>query len=102
MSNGTNVVNKVWTSTFTNDFVLGSDGWYYYKKILKPQTEIQVLDSVSLNTTLVNGSIYKDDYLDGKYYLDFNFEAIQATPEAVLEIWNKNITINGDDVSWGS
>jgi len=98
--NGTNIVNKTWTSTFTNDFILGSDGWYYYKKVLNPQTEIQVLESITLNTTLVNSYINKDDYLNGEYHLDFNFEAIQATPLAVSEIWGRTITINGDNVVW--
>ena len=98
--NGTNPVDKVWTNTFTNDFVLGNDGWYYYKKVLKPQTEIQVLESATLNTIVVNGASNKFDYLEGEYHLDFNFEAIQATPEAVSDIWNRTITINGDNVTW--
>jgi alternate signal-mediated exported protein len=89
-SDGTNCVTKNWTSAFLNDFTFNSnDGWYYYKKILKPQSEVQLLESVTNNECM------------GKYHLDFNFEAIQADESAVYNIWSKSITINGDNVSWG-
>ncbi len=47
--NGVNVVTKEWTTAFTNDFVSGGDGWYYYKKTLDAGKSVQVLSSISLN-----------------------------------------------------
>ena len=98
--NGTNVVTKTWTDAFTNDFALGDDGWYYYKKVLNPQESVQVLESISRNDTLINSSPNRSEYVNSNYHLDINFEAIQATPEAVQEIWNKSITITGTSVQW--
>ena len=37
--NGNNLVTKSWTTTFTNDFTDGLDGWYYYNKVLKPNVQ---------------------------------------------------------------
>ena len=98
--NGVNVVNKEWTSSFTNDFIKGDDGWYYYKKVLTSQKSVQVLQSISLNNELIQSSPYKEDYKKYNYQLSFNFESIQADRQAVKEIWNKNINITGSDVSW--
>ena len=98
--NGEDTVTKTWTNAFTNDFVLGSDGWYYYKKILPSEGSVQILDSIAKNMTVINGSSDKDLYNIYDYELSFNYEAIQASEAAVQEIWNKTITITGDSVSW--
>jgi alternate signal-mediated exported protein len=98
--NGENVVTKSWTNAFLNDFVKKEDGWYYYKKILNGSSSVQVLNSISLNETLISASSNYQDYHTYKYSLIFNFEAVQATENAVSSIWNKNITINGSDVTW--
>lgn len=98
--NGSNVVNKVFTNTFNNDFVNGNDGWYYYKKILRPNESIQILDSISLNTNLIQNTPYYDDYLSYNYNLNFNYEALEAKVDTILEIWNKNVSINSINVSW--
>lgn len=98
--NGTNVVTKNWTTAFTNDFVDGRDGWYYYKKTLNAEESVQVLNSISLNESLISTSPYYNDYKTYTYELDFNFEAIQANSSAISEIWGKNATITGGDVTW--
>lgn len=98
--NGTNVVTKNWTTAFTNDFVDGGDGWYYYKKTLNAEESVQVLNSISLNESLISTSPYYNDYKTYTYELDFNFEAIQANSSAISEIWGKNATITGGDVTW--
>lgn len=98
--NGTNVVTKSWTSSFTNDFVKGEDGWYYYSKILNSKEEVLVLESISLNEDLIKTSPYYEDYKTYTYELSFNFEAIQANSKAVLEIWNKTVSISGNEASW--
>lgn len=98
--NGTNVVTKNWTTAFTNDFVDGGDGWYYYKKTLNAEESVQVLNSISLNESLISTSPYYNDYKTYTYELDFNFEAIQANSSAISGIWGKNATITGGDVTW--
>lgn len=98
--NGTSAVTKNWTSAFTSDFIAGDDGWYYYKKTLNANSSVQVLDSISLNESLISTSPYYDDYKSYTYELDFNFEAIQATSNAIKEIWGKNAVINEGNVTW--
>ena len=98
--NGENVVTKNWTTAFTNDFVDGGDGWYYYKKTLNAEESVQVLNSISLNESLISTSPYYNDYKTYTYELDFNFEAIQANSSAISEIWGKNATITGGNVTW--
>lgn len=98
--NGENVVEKGWTTAFTNDFIDGGDGWYYYKKTLNAEESVQVLESISLKENLIRTSPYYDDYKSYTYELDFNFEAIQASSSAISEIWGKTATISGDNVTW--
>ena len=98
--NGENVVQKNWTSAFTNDFIDGGDGWYYYKKVLNAEESVQVLESISLKEDLISTSPYYNDYKNYTYELDFNFEAIQASSSAISNIWNKDVTINGGDITW--
>ena len=98
--NRENVVEKTWTEDFLEDFELKEDGWYYYKKVLNPEERVQLLESISLKNELVSLSDYREEYHTYDYELAFNFESIQATKDAVLEIWDKNITIDGDNVTW--
>ena len=98
--NGSNVVDKDWTSTFTNDFIDGQDGWFYYKKLLSPNETIQILDSISLNTTLIESSPDYQDYLDFDYKLSINYEALGPNTNKISSIWNKNATISGNNVTW--
>lgn len=100
--NGENVVTKNWTSAFTNDFIDGRDGWFYYKKTLNAESSVQVLESIALKEELIRTSPYYDDYKSYTYELDFNFEAIQANRKAISEIWGLNVTISGDNVKWNS
>lgn len=98
--NGVNAVSKEWTDEFRNDFTKGEDGWYYYNKVLNANESVKVLNKVELNRDLIALSPYYEEYLTYTYDLSFNFEAIQATSKAVEEIWNKNITIEGNEISW--
>ena len=100
--NGTNVVDKGWTDTFSNDFIDGLDGWYYYKKLLAPNETIRILNSISLNNNLIEQNSEYEEYLDYNYKLIFNYEAIELNAVKVSNIWNKNITIDGSNVTWGN
>lgn len=100
--NGINVVTKNWTTAFTNQFIDGGDGWYYYVKTLNPKESVQVLDSISLNESLISTSPYYNEYKSYTYELDFNFEAIQANSNAISNIWGVSATINEGNVAWES
>ena len=100
MKNGQDVVVKSWTDTFRNNFVLQTDGWYYYKKTLQPQTTIEILNSLYIDTNIVSPDNPNDDYNNYDYNIGFNIEAIQATTKAVKSIWGKDIVISGDDITW--
>ena len=94
-SNSTNnFVVKNWTTNFLNDFELGSDGWYYYKKVLNANSSVKVLNSIAKDSSA------PVDYGTYDYALSFNYEAIQASNDAISEIWNKNCTISGSDITW--
>lgn len=83
--NGNNVVTKTWTSAFTDDFVSGDDGWYYYKKLLNPSDSVKVITAISLDEPL---------YAAYDYDLNFRFEAIQANGSAATALWSKTATID--------
>ena len=95
--NGENVVNKNFTNTFLNDFVLKEDGWYYYKKVLSPNSMVQLLQSIELKSNLIANY---QEYNDYDYELHFNYEAIQATHDAILSIWNRDVTISEENIIW--
>ncbi len=90
-----NVVDKEWTNDFLNDFDY-IDGWYYYKKILKPGESVKILNSISKNSILSSHI----EYNEFDYELTFNFESIQATKKAISDTWNKQIIIEGDNITW--
>lgn len=98
--NGTEVVKKAWTDVWKNDFVLGPDGWYYYKKILKANSSIQILESIAFNESLAKLSSNYEYYKEYDYSLTFNYEAVQTTSKAVKELWGVDVVINENDLTW--
>jgi len=92
ISNGSNAVTKIWTDAFLNDFVDGQDGWYYYAKVLKPETDVQVLTSIALSDS---------SYAIYNYDLNFRFESVQSDAAAANTLWGKTATISDDGaVTW--
>lgn len=92
--NGNNVVTKTWTSAFTNDFVDGNDGWYYYKKLLGgSNSSVQVITAIALA---------EPSYAVYNYDLNFRFEAIQPTAAAASALWSKTASIDSTTgaVTW--
>ena len=98
--NGLDTVKKEWTSTFLNDFILSDDGWYYYKKALNPEESVQLLNSISLSDDVIVDSPYYEDYKKYDYELSFNYEAIQATEKAISDVWNIDVSKNGNNINW--
>lgn len=98
--NGNDTVTKNWTSNWKNYFIEGEDGWYYYTKVLNNKSSVQILSSISLNRDLIRTSPCYQYYNEFNYNLDFNYEAIQATPDAIRDIWGFDVSINGGNVTW--
>ena len=96
--NGIDVVTKAWTDSWKNDFILNEDGWYYYKKVLTENEAVQILESINLNKEVADTSLENYNLYD--YELDFRYEAIQATTDAIKEIWGFDVTINGGEITW--
>lgn len=93
---GTNVVNKEWTEEFENNWIY-HDGWYYYKKLLNGNSQVQIMKSIKLNNELVGTN---EKYIEGQYELTFHYEAIQPTKKAVKKLWNHDINIENENVNW--
>lgn len=98
--NGTNVVNKTWTNTWTNEFIKGGDSWYYYKKVLNSNDSIKIIENVTINERLLRDNSLYEKYNNYDYELNFGIEAIQATEEAVKDLWGFDISINDNTISW--
>jgi len=82
-----------------NDFIDGHDGWYYYKKVLKSDEKIELLKSIEKNTLIPEEKLKEYDSYD--YELSYNYEGIQATEDAIKNIWELDANINEDGtISW--
>ena len=96
--NGVNIVDKTWSQTFLDHFEYDSeDGWYYYDQLLSGNESVELLQRIDLNSTLIAAH---PEYNMYNYDMFFNYEAIQASEKAILEIWGKDVTISGNDVDW--
>lgn len=110
--NGTDVAQKKWLNGFGENSDLwqdGSDGWYYYKCILKPGTKTEnILESV----TFPNYTGEYKAYQDADYQLYFRMELLQASDSqstlnstevnqnASQSVFDKTAVVNGETVSW--
>lgn len=91
----TDIVNKGWTTVFEKNFKEGSDGWYYYDKVLPAKQQIQILESINK----IDG-FNDDNYKNATYELDFSYEALEANEKVISSIWNKEVTIKDQEVNW--
>jgi len=89
LTNSQNRVEKGWTEEFSGLFIYATDGWYYYKKIIEPSESVQIMSTIS-----------SDDESTEDYELTFHYEAVQATEDAILDVWGLEASINDKDVSW--
>ena len=91
ISNGSNAVTKIWTQDFLDDFVEADDGWFYYEKVLQPESQVQVLTSIALSD--MGYAVYN-------YDLNFRFESVQADAEAANTLWGKTVTVENGAATW--
>lgn len=98
--NGQDVVTKIWSSTFEDDFEL-YDGWYYYKKVFKPKEKINVLDNYVVNNDLLAGTYFYEDYnFYYNYEILIDYEAVHPVIADVQNAWGASFTLDGDNVVW--
>lgn len=69
---GSSAVTKNWTVSWESDWEAGSDGWYYYKKILPSGSGVQILNGVAFPASVPQ---------DAQYTLDFMVESVQVSTE---------------------
>lgn len=99
------VVIKDWTEDWLNKFVDGKDGWYYYNEVLDSNSSVQILNSIIKNPAVFNYSFVSmlsllEEYDNAAYKLDFDYEAVQASPKAIKSLWGRDVTINDNHVNW--
>lgn len=97
--NNQDVVEKHWTTSW-NSFIDGNDGWYYYPRVLQEGDNLQILESITLNTDLIKDLPSYNDYSTSKYELDFSFESIQATEKAIKDLWGFEVDIKDNTINW--
>lgn len=113
--NGKDAAVKNWENGFgTNSdlWQVGDDGWYYYKKILKPgETTGPVLKSVTFRDDLPANE-FGNPYDTAAYNLYFRMELLQASDsgatlnrdqvnrDASQAVFGKKAIVNGDSVTW--
>jgi len=92
-----------WTDAWADEWQLGTDGWYYYKKLLKSNaTTAEVLASVEFEAS--NGML--EEYRDAIYQLFFTMEVVQYSKETAVNIlalkqaFNREATVTNDNVIW--
>lgn len=89
-ADGSDVAGKNWTAFFRDgdSWEKGSDGWYYYKKMLKPgESTENILDSV----TFPEYTGKYQEYGSADYELYFRMELLQAS--------DSQSTLNSDEVN---
>lgn len=91
---------------FDNEWVRGQDGWYYYKKVLSPNTVTDItLKSVTISEKLGNDEHgIQQDYSGAVFDVQIQGEQLQASlaEEIITDHQNWGLTpkINGEQVTW--
>ena len=92
-----------WSDAWNDEWQLGDDGWYYYKRILKSkETTAEVLSSVEFASSSNMPAIYQNAI----YQLFFTMEVVQYSEEedvnndALQKVFNRTATIVNDIVIW--
>lgn len=99
------VAEIVWTGDWDSEWMQDDsdpDGWYYYKKVLKPGDSTKdVMTDVYFNKVNV------EPYLSSGYHLTFRMEMVQASKDkavseaAVKALFDRNLEIGTGDWNEG-
>ena len=106
-----NPVTVNWNTSLTTDWdnsFLDSDGngWYYYKKILPPNTpeanKAVVMDSVTFKRGLSNttSTAYPNDFSDTTYRIKVVMEGVDVNTAVTTAAWGKTFTQSGGILTW--
>lgn len=96
--NTENVMTKKWSTNFSENWI-EKDGYYYYKKVLNAEEKVDVFESITFPSKYATDDYgYNDSNVE--YNLDFYIESVQASKEAIKELWDITATIEGGDVIW--
>ena len=109
---GVDVATKNWKDGFgsnNGNWYAGSDGWFYYTKILEPGSSTQeILESVKFPEYSGDYAEYKD----ADYQLYFRMELLQVSDsqstlnssevneKASTTVFGKKAKVDGENVSW--
>ncbi|WP_455682397.1 hypothetical protein [Thomasclavelia sp.] len=89
--NGQEIVKKNWTDAWKNEWVDGNDGWFYYKRVLQPNTlSSHVLTSLEFDSS--NLGELTDIYGNASYSLKFVSEAVQFSED--IEVNRRSVRAN--------
>lgn len=84
---------------FEDDWIESSDGYYYYKKVLKPgETTSNLLESVSIKKDITEDEKHEFKYRD--LSVNVSVEAMQVNTQAIEDNWNKNNTMDTNVVTY--
>ena len=101
------VAEPVWKGITDDSWTLGSDGWYYYNKVLPGSKSGERNRNTGLLVNDVNfnlDEIEDERYQKAKYQLHFTMEVVQASDDtevseaAVEKLFNKELDLSG---AWG-
>lgn len=97
----------IWSNEFERDWVQGTDGWYYYKKVLPAGSKTHDI-MTAVDFSGIYGKNWPDPrYLKGDYELYFTVESVQASRdlsvcvdavETVFQKQIKKVTVNGNEM----
>ena len=76
------------------NWVLHTDGWYYYKNIVQPGASTTNL----IEKVIFEGAGMGNEYQGAEFTLTVNAEAIQATNGAINDEWGVNPAVLGLEV----
>lgn len=92
-----------WTKEWEDEWQLGDDGWYYYKKILEPNTlTAEVLTAVEFESDENLPLEYQSAY----YQLFFTMESVQYSEDmevndgALESVFDRSATVTDGVVTW--
>ena len=90
---GSQKITITWDDDFSTNFVYnGNDGWFYYKKALKPGETVNIIKSITKNYEIAEND---------EYIFNFSHEESFVNNDLVNEIWNVTFTKdNLDNVNW--
>jgi len=92
------------TANWDNSF-LGSDGWYYYKKVLPAGGSTPVvMESVTFSPELANAinDEYLDDFTSTTYRITVYMEGVDVNTDVTKAAWTKNFTESGGNLTWSN